>query len=277
MKLRAPAKVNLHLRVLGKRADGFHEIETLMVPISLADEIIVETSAGDSVELICDDPALPQGGDNLAARAARAFAAQTGVSFAARIEIRKHIPAGAGLAGGSSDAVAVLRALDELLGTRLGLPALEALAATLGSDTAFFVRGRPALCKGRGEILESCELPEKPPLLLLKPPFGVETPWAYKHWAASREIPHVSYAPQDLGWTKIVNDLERPVFEKFTLLPVMKHWLLEQPEVRAAAMSGSGSTMFAVLKEDADAASLEARAKERFGESLWTAACRITG
>lgn len=273
MKLPAPAKVNFHLRILGRRPDGFHDLETLMVPVSLADEITVTTSLGRSVTVVCDNPEVPLGETNLVSRAAKEFSRQTGHHFAADIAIKKRIPMGAGLGGGSSDAAAVLIALDALFETRLGVTELQRLAAHLGSDVPFFIRRHPAWCRGRGEIIEPCEVPETVPLLLIKPPFGVETPWAYKQWATARELPGGYEAGQDLGWVRVVNDLERPVFEKFLLLPVMKKWLCDQPEVRVAAMSGSGSTLFAVLRDAGSGLDLERRVKVRFGETLWTARC----
>ncbi len=271
MKLRAPAKVNLHLSVLGKRADGFHELETLMVPITLGDEITVTTSAGDGIHVTCTDPEVPLGDGNLVAIAARHFAAHTGQKFQAEIHIEKNVPMGAGLGGGSSDAAAVILALDALLQTNLGTETLESIASLVGSDVPFFIRQKPAVCRGRGEIIEPAATGEKLPLFLLKPPFGVNTAWAYKSWAGSTNV--VPDLVQDLGWTKIHNSLERPVFEKYLLLPAIKQWLLQQPEVRVAAMSGSGSTMFAVLKDGCSKEALEARTREVFGPGLWTAFC----
>ena len=273
MKLRAPAKVNLQLRVHGRRADGFHDIETLVVPISLADEITVETSLEGAIGISCDDPGVPEGGNNLAAAAAHEYSRHTGLQFGARIEISKRIPVGAGLGGGSSNAAAVLIALDSIFETHLDVEELEKLAAKLGSDVPFFIRGIPAVCRGRGEIIEPFDIPERLRLLLLKPPFGVETSWAYKAWADSHWLSDGLGQEQDLGWIKISNSLERPVFEKFLLLPVIKDWLRQQPEVRAAAMSGSGSTVFAVLREEGWRPGFEERAKARFGETLWTALC----
>ena len=273
MKLRAPAKVNLELRVHGRRADGFHDIETLMVPISLADEVTVETSVEGEIKISCDDPSVPGGRNNIVTGAVHEFSRRTGLQFGAHIEIRKHIPVGAGLGGGSSNAAAVLIALDAIFETHLGFEGLEEVAAKLGSDVPFFIRGLPAICRGRGEIIQPFDIPEKMRLLLLKPPFAVETPWAYKAWAASHWLPGGLQDEQDLGWIRIFNSLERPVFEKFLLLPVIKGWLKRQPEVRAAAMSGSGSTVFAVLRENGLGPSLEERVKARFGDTLWTALC----
>jgi 4-diphosphocytidyl-2-C-methyl-D-erythritol kinase len=273
MKLLAPAKVNLHLRILGRRPDGFHDIETTIVPISLADEISVEISRGEGVALSSENLEVPTDCSNLAAAAAYEFQEATGLRFAVKIAIQKSIPIGAGLGGGSSDAGAVLLALDELLGTRLGIGELEKVAARVGSDVAFFIRRQPAICRGRGEIIEPLDVPESLRILLIKPPFSVETAWAYKAWASSRSLGNGVEAEQDLGWIKISNSLERPVFEKFLLLPVMKEWLKKQPGVRAAAMSGSGSTMFAILEDAAGCADLERRARALFGDLLWTSRC----
>jgi len=273
MKLSAPAKVNLHLRILERRPDGFHDIETLMVPLSIADEISVDLSPSGGIEVSCDRPDVPLGVDNLVTRAAQLFAEATGREFGAKIHIAKRIPMGAGLGGGSSDAAAVLVALDRLLHTGFDVAAMEGLAAQIGSDCAFFIRNIPAWCRGRGELIEPFAIPEQLPILLIRPPFGVETPWAYKSWASSTSVAPELEAPQSLGWVTIVNSLERPVFEKYLYLPTLKKWLLEQPETRAAAMSGSGSTTFAILKNEADGPALERRVREVFGESLWTALC----
>ena len=161
MKVRAPAKVNLQLRIFGRRADGFHEIETIIVPISLSDEITVEISPGDTITLTCDDPALSIDRSNLAAAAAYEFQLETGLRFAATIDLRKRIPIAGGFGGGSSDAAAVLSALDQLLETKLGIEGLQKIAAKIGSDVPFFVRPRPATCRGRGEIIEPFEVPER--------------------------------------------------------------------------------------------------------------------
>ena len=109
-------------------------------------------------------------------------------------------------------------------------------------------------------------------LLLLKPDFGVPTPWAYGKWKESRELPGFDYSPQEFGGVRFANDLERPVFEKFVLLGYLKTWLRQQPEVGAALMSGSGSTVFAVLREDAEAEKLLARVRENLDTTLWTSA-----
>lgn len=269
MESAAPAKINLSLRVLGKRPDGFHAIETFIVPISLADRLLVEEA--DEWAFSCDDPTVPGDDRNLVVRAARLFFQATGLKDSVRIRLEKAIPHGAGLGGGSSDAAAALRVLDAFFATCLGRERLMAMAAQLGSDVPVFLDGRPAWCRGRGEIVEpEPDFTEKLPVLLLKPEFGVPTPWAYKHWRDSRPLAGVRYGPQLFPWGIMENDLERPVFEKYLLLPAMKEWLRAQPEVAGALMSGSGSTMFAVLREPGLGQALAIRARRLYGESLWT-------
>lgn len=280
MKWLAPAKINLSLRVLGRRPDGFHDIETLMVPLSLADEITVtrldhQRDHGDKrIELTCSDPTLPTGPENLAYRAVEIFLAHTRQMGSVGVELNKRVPHGAGLGGGSSDAATVLLALDEMFETHLERSTLLELAARLGSDVPFFIQRGPAICRGRGERVESNPFDASLSLLLLKPEFPVPTPWAYSRWRNAHELPGVRYAGQNFLWGELVNDLERPVFEKYLPLAAMKMWLLEQPEVAGALMSGSGSTVFAVLHEGAvsGVATLEGRAKEMFG-SVWTCSC----
>ncbi len=271
MSIDAPAKVNLVLRVLGKRADGFHAIETLMVPVTLSDRLEIGLCEGGGLEFTCSDPTLPLDGTNLVCRAVEAFRERTGFDGGVRVHLEKRIPHGAGLGGGSSDAAAVLRGLNGLVGAGLEVEDLEELAAGLGSDVPFFVRGVPAWCRGRGEIVEphAGELPGGE-LLLVKPPFPVPTAWAYGAWARGG-FPATSGGR--LGSIEVMNDLERPVFSKYLVLPVLKDWLLGQEGVAAAMMSGSGSTMIAFLSGGADG--LEERVREEFGGTFAMFRCRL--
>jgi len=268
----APAKINLSLKILGRRDDGFHEIETLIVPISLCDEMKIEKNEG-GIEFHCDDPSVRKGDDNLAMRAAKAFFAATKLRPAVSIELKKKIPLGAGLGGGSSDAAATLLAFNQLFETNLTRDELAKLGSAIGSDVPFFTFESAAICKGRGELVAPAKLPEQLSILLLKPAFAVATEWAYLRWQDSRETPGVSYAAQQFEDQTFINDLERPVFEKFVFLAQLKMWLLRQPEVGAALMSGSGSTMFAVMGANADGERLAKRAKVELDPELWTCAC----
>jgi 4-diphosphocytidyl-2-C-methyl-D-erythritol kinase len=271
MQVIAPAKINLSLRVLGRRSDGFHEIETFIAPISLCDEIKIERRpAEQKIAFRCDDSSLPKGEDNIVVRAANVFFEETKLSRGVYIVLKKRIPHGAGLGGGSSDAASTLLALNELFETNLPREALAKMAEVIGSDVPFFIFRSAAVCKGRGELVSASRLREELSVLLLKPEFGIPTQWAYSRWTDSREIPGVSYGPQQLTHQSFVNDLERPVFEKFVFLAQLKMWLLKQPDVGVALMSGSGSTVFAVLRSNANGDLLANRAKAELDPELWT-------
>ena len=272
MQILAPAKINLSLRVLGRRSDGFHDIETLIAPISLYDKIDIEKQ-NRWIDFSCDDPTLSTGDDNLVVRAAKLFLDQAGIKNGLSIKLEKKIPHGAGLGGGSSDAAATLRALNELFRTKLSREDLAGLAVKIGSDIPFFLYESAAVCKGRGEVVEPRTLKEKLPILLFKPAFGVPTAWAYSRWKASKELPGVPYGPQKLDGQTFVNDLERPAFEKYVFLAQLKNWLVKQKEVAVALMSGSGSTVFAVLDKKIDVDLLAKRAREELDRRVWTCAC----
>lgn len=274
MQAFAPAKINLSFEIKGRRDDGFHEIETLMAPISLADRLTIERNkAAKSIQFSCDDPSVPSGDDNLVVRAARLFQKTTQVGEGIEIALEKKIPHGAGLGGGSSDAATTLLGLNELFETRLEQKELIALAAQIGSDVPFFILGSAATCRGRGEIVEHAQLPVRFDLLLVKPEFGVPTPWAYQRWKESGELPGVSYAPQTYSDVSFANDLERPVFEKFVVLGSLKTWLLRQSEVSVALLSGSGSTVFAVIRHGSDRHQLAERIRAEVDPTMWIFAC----
>jgi len=272
MQVSAPAKINLSLKILRRRDDGFHEIETLIAPISLFDEIEIQKQAR-WIDFQCDDASLPHGGDNLVVQAAMAFFQETKRKGGVSIKLIKKIPHGAGLGGGSSDAAATLLALNQLFETRLSRHELVRIGSTLGSDVSFFIFGSAATCKGRGELVTPTKLAEKLSLLLLKPDFAVSSAWAYSHWQDSKQIPGIFYQTQQFRGQTFVNDLERPVFEKFVFLGQMKGWLLKQSEVGAALMSGSGSTIFAVMRPSADGDLVAQRAREQLDRELWACAC----
>ncbi|MDE1171956.1 MAG: 4-(cytidine 5'-diphospho)-2-C-methyl-D-erythritol kinase [Verrucomicrobium sp.] len=268
----APAKINLYLHIVGKRPDGFHELETLMVPISVGDVLHVALTERPGIELTCDRADLAADKSNLVYRAAALFLEKYGVKEGVRIHLEKKTPIGAGLGGGSSDAAHTLLALRQLTGAAASDEDLAALAATLGSDVPFFIYKKPAVCKGRGEIIEPCVLKDSYEGLLVHPGFGVSTPWAYQAYAAApkkgEEGPAFEFGP-------LRNDLEPPVFGKHLWLPTAKAWLASQPESRAALMSGSGSSVFALLKPGADAAALAERFKAEFGDTLFVSPFKV--
>ena len=176
----APAKLNLFLEVLGRRPDGYHEIETVMVAISLCDTLTFRDDPSGAIRLRCSDPALPVGADNLVIKAADRLREATGCRRGAEIDLTKVIPAQAGLAGGSSDAAATLAALDRLWDLRLAPERLDALAAEVGSDVPFFNHVPAAVCRGRGERVEPVSLMQTYNFVLVCPPVGVSTADAYR-------------------------------------------------------------------------------------------------
>ena len=275
MQVFAPAKINLSLKILSRRPDGFHDIETFIAPISLCDELKIDKNkAAEGVEFCCDDQFVPTGDENLVVRAAKAFFAAAKLKASVSIELKKKIPHGAGLGGGSSDAASTLLALNKLFETNLPREALAKLGETIGSDVPFFILESAAMCRGRGELVAPERLKEKISILLLKPEFGVATAWAYQRWQDSREIPGISYALQEFNGHRFANDLERPVFEKFAFLSQMKTWLRSQPEVGVALMSGSGSTVFAVMRPNVDVDLVAKGAKDELDPRLWTCAAQ---
>lgn len=268
LELFCPAKINVNLRVLSKRADGFHEVETTMVRLPrLADVLRLEVA--EEWSFSCSDMSLPLDERNLVVRAAQAWGEAAGRELGFSVELMKRIPHGAGLGGGSSNAAMTLRGLNELGGNVLEEAKLLEIAADLGSDVPFFLGSGVMRCTGRGEKLEEVGAPGALPIVLLKPRFGVATAGAYQAWEGSRELPGISYAEQKQDWGVMVNDLERPVFEKHLFLAEMKRWLQGRREVQAAVMSGSGSTMIALMKSLDHAKNLIRLAKKELDPSLW--------
>lgn len=270
LKYTAPAKINLSLKVLGKREDGFHKVDIIMARLDLEDELDFHNSR--TTTLLCDTPGVPTDESNLVFRAVREFEKVYGRKAKQRITLTKRIPHGAGLGGGSADAGVTLRALNDIIGTNYDMEELAAMAANLGSDVPFFLNPVLSRCTGRGEIVKP--LPAfaawSSPVVLLKPQFGVATPTAYKRFAGSRRLQGIPYGVQEVDGLRLVNDLEKPVFEKFPVLGIMKRWMLEREGVRAALMSGSGSTMFALTETPEQARALAAAALAELDPTLFT-------
>jgi len=270
LSLDAPAKLNLSLVVMGKRPDGYHELNTLMVKLpGLADRLSFESA--ETFSFTCDDPTLPTDESNLVVKAVRGYEAASGTTCRHRITLEKHVPHGAGLGGGSSDAATTLLGLNQLNGNALTLDKLSEIAASLGSDIPFFLYPGAARCTGRGEIIKKVQPIRPTPVLLLKPSFGVSTQDAYGRFSDRNPgITGISYRMQKLPFGKAVNNLERPVFSKHRFLGELKQWLLERPETLGALMSGSGSTVFAVLKNPDDAEKVASEAKAALDPNLWS-------
>ncbi|MES2309738.1 MAG: 4-(cytidine 5'-diphospho)-2-C-methyl-D-erythritol kinase [Verrucomicrobiota bacterium] len=231
----APAKINLNLRILGKRADGFHELETFMLPISLADELrFIKREEG--IQMTCSDASLPCDSSNLVWKAAALFLQTYAVKGGVEIHLEKKTPHGAGLGGGSSDAATVLLTLREMYQVSTSDEELAALSSQMGSDIPFFIYRKAAWCRGRGEIIEPKELRNSYQGVLVHPGFGVPTPWAYKTYAQN---PSQGVCGKDLGDVILQNDLEPPVFSKYIwMYPIAEQNIRSRSAVFALTYPG---------------------------------------
>ena len=276
----AHAKLNLSLAITGRRADGFHELISLVAPIGLADTLTLDV--GRPLGLTCDDASLPVDGSNLVLKAAAAYVKRRPSAPTGHFHLTKKVPHGAGLGGGSSDAAAALRLLDQASGDPLGLEVLETLAAEVGSDCPFFVRGQAAVMRGRGERLEILPLAARAALagrkvVLVKPPFGVPTPEAYALLAkAGKHRPAAQAEAELAAWiaqpaadpSALGNDLAAPVFAKYLALPVGLESFRRATGVNWQ-MTGSGSACFAFVSDGFDHARLRADVRRAWGPGAW--------
>jgi 4-diphosphocytidyl-2-C-methyl-D-erythritol kinase len=261
IRIQAPAKINLILRVLDRRPDGYHEVWSLMQTIGLCDDLFVAIRPGSQpeVDLRCDAPALAADQANLVYRAAAMVLERTNYRARVSIELKKRIPMGAGLGGGSSDAAATILALNRLLELGWSESVMADIGQALGSDVPFFFVAPTAVAKGRGEQARPLALAENRWVLLVNPGFPVETRWAYQQLASSRsgiEPVHESLHRLEwlpcLTWDDIinaaVNDFETPVFGAHPLLREIKMRLIAAG-ADMALLSGSGATMFGIFHD----------------------------
>lgn len=269
--------MNLYLKVTGRRPDGYHDLITVMQPLSLAD--VLEVEAGSpGLRLEIKGAALPGGPDNLVWRAAAAFYAALGQEPRARLRLHKRIPVAAGLGGGSSDAAGTLLALNHLEGEPLAPAELYRLAAELGADVPFFLSLRPQVGRGIGTELTPVELPAYW-YVLLNPGVKVSTAWVYR--SLDLEQLQVAGAPFRESWEGerpqawVANDLESVTFRAYPELPA---WVarLQEAGALAAGMSGSGPTLFGLFGEQAAALAAARGLRQKFGG--WLAVARgLTG
>ncbi len=292
LTLKAPAKINWFLNILGMRDDGFHEIQSLMQKITLYDELAFSPS--DSLRLTTDVPVAVE--QNLVYRAAMLMKEKYGVKEGALIHLDKIIPMGAGLGGGSSDAASALAGLNELWSLNLSLKELSEIAGSIGSDIPFFLYNSMAYVGGRGERISPRSAGGKLHLLLVKPNFNISTEWSYKTFALENHIrakhdPDTSDMEHNAELTKkeekdnniehfirkieraeirelvgvVSNDLELIAIKNFPVIAEIKNSLLDRGAL-FSLMSGSGSTVFGVFdtKENAEKASQEF-------DGFWTA------
>lgn len=285
----SPAKVNLYLRIVGKRPDGYHELETVMVPLDFGDQITFQPCAS-GITLVCDDPRLPTDDTNLALRAAKLLAQTFGIAKGVKIVLQKRTPLAAGLGGGSSNAATVLLGLNHLWDVNAPLDKLAPLAASMGSDINFFLAASTALCHGRGEQVTPIPCKLSAAILLVNPGFGISTKWAYE--SLSRQSRDMAKAAIESGLTAkapavslltralaeddltgvgraLFNSLEAPSIGKFPVLELIKN-TMRGCGAAGALMSGSGATVFGLFAEAKAAARAAKKVRAEFGPSMWT-------
>ena len=251
----APAKLNLFLHVTGRRPDGFHELQTLFQLLDWGDSLQIEATEGSAIERVGGNEAIPADQD-LVVRAARVLQAAAGVRAGARIRVQKRVPMGGGLGGGSSDAATVLRVLDRLWDTRLGLPALAQLGLALGSDVPVFVHGSSAWAEGRGEKLTPVAVPEAW-YLILHPGVAVGTAGIFQAPELTRNSPVITIRAFSPGQTR--NDCEPVVRARYPAVAEALEWL---GRFSPARLSGTGACVFAPFARAADAERVAARVPE---------------
>ena len=280
----SPCKVNLLLNILGKRPDGYHDLETVMHPVNYCDRLAF-TRGGHGVQLTCNEPHLPVDSRNLVHRAATAFLRAAKISDGVGIHLEKRIPLAAGLGGGSGNAATTLLGLNEMFGQPLSEMQLHEIAATLGSDINFFLQTKPALATGRGEKitpLDAFPAMRGAAFFLIHPGFGISTAWAYQNLArfpaalngrpgrAQELIALLQTAGLTAAGAKFYNSLEAPALEKYPLLFLFQEFLRANGAA-ATLMSGSGSTTFALAESASAGENLRETFRAKFGANNWTA------
>jgi 4-diphosphocytidyl-2-C-methyl-D-erythritol kinase len=276
--LRAPAKVNLYLNVVGRRADGYHEIETLFLPVpGLHDTLEVSLADAPGIHLTCDRPDLPCDERNTCRRAAAAFSRHLGSEPRWQIHLQKRIPVAAGLGGGSSDAAQVLLACNRLLGETLTDPELRSLATGIGADVPFFLNPRPAVAGGIGDLVAPVDSGMRAGLVVLNPGFPLPVAWSYAHaqWRDRGPVPSLGRLVHDLGkgCTEAVahrsfSALEAAVFRKFPLVEIMRDFLLQEGCL-CAHVSGSGPSVFGLSRYAGPTGDWGRLTAERFGSAVY--------
>lgn len=274
---RAPAKINLGLKILGKRADGYHDILSLFQTVDLCDELAL--SDAEAPGFSCDVPTVPNGPENLVLKAELAFREAVGGGKPVRFTLRKRIPVGAGLGGGSSDAAAALRGMKRVYGDdTVTDDVLASCAARLGSDVPFLLYGGTAVVSGRGEKMTPVEWPFDFTYVIVYPGFSVSTAWAYDHVKRysgddgeyGAMVRNLAAGNLESGefFRALSNDFEEVVYPEYPVLQEMRA-IMRGEGADAALLTGSGSSMFGVF-EDPDGADWCARAFRASGYDVWT-------
>ncbi|MCL1972380.1 MAG: 4-(cytidine 5'-diphospho)-2-C-methyl-D-erythritol kinase [Endomicrobia bacterium] len=273
---KAPAKINLYLEITGKRPDGYHNLESIMQTVSLYDEITVEDAPG-GINLECDNKNLPSNSSNIVYKAAEAVRNRFNIQKGVKITLKKEIPTGAGLGGGSSDAAAAIKALVKLWNIKTQKTELEQIAAKLGADVAFFLTGGTALCEGTGEIVTPLLSIRKMPVVLANPGFGVLTASIYKKVTFPLTNPRKIHTIKKLicdgsfnenyALKYCFNRLEEFVFPDYSEIAKIKSVMADLG--CASLMSGSGATVFGIFGSESQSETIQSKLRE-YQWNVWT-------
>lgn len=251
-RIKAPAKLNLRLKITGRRPDGYHELVSIMVPIDFVDLLEVRVIRERGIELSCEGFRVPTDEKNLVYQAALAFFSRTGIQGGVSIKLSKNIPVAAGLGGGSSDAAATLLSLNKIWSQPLGLSALHELAVQLGADVPFFLHSEPSLATGIGDVLEPLKEWPKFWYVIITPPVQVSTSWVYGNLKLELTRGEYDYIVKFLRNDPIAvsaileNDLEEVTSAKFPVIDTIKKCLMNVG-AEGALMTGSGPSVFGIF------------------------------
>lgn len=276
LTLQSPAKINLRLEVLGKRADGYHDLKMVMCRISLFDEVTLTLNDDNNISVVCDNNSVPCEEENIAWKAASAFKKASGINNGIHIRIKKRIPMGGGLGGGSSNAATVLLGLNSLTGNTLSTEKLMKMGLTLGADVPFFIFKRPALAEGIGEKLSPISgLPELS-LILVNPGVEISTASIFNslNLGLTKPIETLSIAEFNCSLSEVLailhNDLEDVTFNKYPKVKMVKE-MLHHHGAAGVLMSGSGSTVFSLYLGHKKAETAFTRIKQEAASNGWFA------
>ncbi len=272
---RGYAKLNLSLDVCGVREDGYHEVAMIMQTIRLWDEVTAELQpVEEGITIECNLPYIPKDRRNLVYQAAELFLAECGLSSGVKLHVFKKIPVSAGLAGGSADAAATLKALNLLFGTQLPIARLIEMGAGLGSDVPYCLIGGTCLATGRGEIVERIRPMPEAFAVLIKPDFSISTPWAYARYDEMQSDIHPDLEAMQAAiaagdWdgirAQMINLLEPAVSDEYPVITDIRDQLLAHG-ARAALMSGSGPTVYGLFDKEKSARRCYFQLKKYFPE-----------
>ena len=250
--IKTPAKVNIRLKITGRRPDGFHDLISIMVPVDLTDYLELQRLHENRIEIHTEGYDVPKDENNLAYRAARAFFDKTGIDKGLAIKLVKNIPVAAGLGGGSSDAAAILLTLNEMYSSPISQPELHLLASKIGADVPFFLYCKPTIARGIGDVLEPIKEWPKFWYIIVTPPIKVSTAWVYENFRL--ELTTKEYASifdllkkDSFAVSRILeNDLEKVTSAHFPIIDTLKQMLMDTG-AEGAMMSGSGPSVFGLF------------------------------